>query len=77
MRIGRFIIDTDNMSIEELKILEQEFHKIRRRKELAESFKDRFKELVAEAKAEGFTFVDKDFGQIIVGNDFTVYDEHV
>ena len=75
MRIGRFIIDTDNMSIEELKTLEQEFRKIRRRKELAESFKDRFNELVAEAKAEGFTFVDKDFGQVIMGNDFTVYDE--
>ena len=75
MRIGRFIIDTDNMSIEELKTLEQEFHKIRRRKELGESFKGRFNELVAEAKAEGFTFVDKDFGQVIMGNDFTVYDE--
>lgn len=75
MRIGRVMIDTDNMSVEELKILEQEFHKIRRRKEQAESFSNRLNELIAEAKSEGFTFVDKDFGQVIMGNDFTVYDE--
>ena len=75
MRIGRIMIDTDNMSIEELKTLEQEFHKIRRRKEQAASFCERLNELIAEAKAEGFTFVDKDFGQVIMGNDFMVYDE--
>ena len=77
MRIGRIMIDTDNMSVEELRTLEQEFHKIRRRKEKAESFKARFNELVAEAKQEGFTFIDKDFGQVIMGNDFTVYDEQM
>ncbi len=75
MRIGRIMIDTDNMDVEELKTLEQEFRKIRRRKELAESFKSRFNELVAEAKQEGFTFIDKDFGQVIMGNDFTILDE--
>lgn len=75
MRIGRIMIDTDNMSVEELQTLEHEFHKIRRRKERAESFSHRLNELIAEAKAEGFTFIDKDFGQVIMGNDFTVFDE--
>jgi len=75
MRIGRIMIDTDNMTVEELKVLERKFRAIRCRKELAEDFASKLNTLVAEAKEAGFTFVDKDFGQVIMGNDFMVYDE--
>lgn len=75
MRIGKIMIDTDNMDSEELRALEQEFRRIRKRKEQAENLSRRLNELIIEAKDEGFTFVDKDFGQVIMGDDFTVFDE--
>jgi len=75
MRIGRMIIDTDNMSIEEMDIIIREMRAIRARKLKAEELKNRMLELIADAKENGFTFIDKDFGQVWTGNDVELYDE--
>lgn len=75
MRIGRIIIDTDNMSIEEMEDIIREMRKIRARKLKAEELKNRMLELIADAKENGFTFIDKDFGQVWTGNDVELYDE--
>ena len=74
MRIGRTIIDIENMSIEDLKTIEHEIHALRRRREQAEQFKSRMYELLEEAKAEGFDFIDKDFGNVIRPVDISLYD---
>jgi len=75
MRIGRMIIDTDNMSIEEMDTIIREMRAIRARKLKAEELKNRMLELIADAKENGFTFIDKDFGQVWTGNDVELYDE--
>lgn len=75
MRIGRIIINTDNMSIEEMETIIREMRKIRARKLKAEELKNRMLELIADAKENGFTFIDKDFGQVWTGNDVELYDE--
>ena len=75
MRIGRIMIDTDNMSIEEMEAIIREMRKIRARKLKAEELKNRMLELIADAKENGFTFIDKDFGQVWTGNDVELYDE--
>ena len=75
MRIGRIIINTDNMSIEEMEAIIREMRKIRARKLKAEELKNRMLELIADAKENGFTFIDKDFGQVWTGNDVELYDE--
>lgn len=75
MRIGRMIIDTDNMSIEDMDTIIREMRAIRARKLKAEELKNRMVELIADAKENGFTFVDKDFGQVWTGNDVELYDE--
>lgn len=75
MRIGRTMIDTDNMSIEDMDIIIKELRSIRARKVKAEELVRRMNELIADAKAEGFTFLDKDFGNVLMGTDFTVFDE--
>lgn len=75
MRIGRMVIDTDNMSIEDMETVIREMRAIRARKLKAEELKTRMLELIADAKENGFTFIDKDFGQVWTGNDFTLYDE--
>ena len=48
MRIGRMIIDTDNMSIEEMDVLIREMRRIRARKLKAEELKNRMLELAGE-----------------------------
>ncbi len=75
MRIGRTIIDTDNMSIEDMDVIIKELRAIRARKAKAEELKTRMAELIAEAKEHGFTFIDKDFGQVWMGDDVELYDE--
>jgi spore germination protein YaaH len=69
------IIDTDNMSIEEMDTIIREMRAIRARKLKAEELKNRMLELIADAKENGFTFIDKDFGQVWTGNDVELYDE--
>lgn len=75
MRIGRMVIDTDNMSIEDMETVIRELRAIRARKLKAEELKTRMLELIADAKENGFTFIDKDFGQVWTGNDVELYDE--
>lgn len=75
MRIGRMMIDTDNLSIEDMDAIIKELRVIRARKLKAEELKTRMLELIADAKENGFTFIDKDFGQVWTGNDVDLYDE--
>ena len=75
MRIGRTIIDTGNMSIEDMDTIIRELRAIRARKLKAEELKNRMLDLIADAKEHGFTFIDKDFGQVWTGNDVELYDE--
>ena len=77
MRIGRTIIDTDNMSAEDMEVIIKELRAIRARKLKAEELKTRMLELIADAKENGFTFIDKDFGQVWSGNDVELYDERI
>ena len=74
MRIGRTIIDIESLSVEDLKAIEHEIHALRRRRERAEQFKARMCDLLNEAQAEGFDFIDKDFGNVIRPEDVSLYD---
>lgn len=74
MRIGRTIIDTDNMEIDELNVIINELREIRKRKQEAENMLTRMRNLLFEAKENGFDFVDKDFGNILTPDDFKLYD---
>ncbi len=75
MRIGRVIIDTDSMSVQDMDVIIKELRSIRARKLKAEELKNQMLELLADAKENGFTFIDKDFGQVWTGNDVELYDE--
>lgn len=75
VRIGATLIDTDSMSADDLTVLIDEFRRIRARKRRAEELASELEELVKEAKEEGFTFIEKDFGYLLTGSDYTVYDE--
>ena len=74
MRIGRTIIDIENLSIEDLRTIEHEIHTLRRRREKAESLKGQLLNLINEANAAGFDFIDKDFGNVIRPEDVSIYD---
>lgn len=74
MRIGRTIIDTDNMTADELTTIIHELREIRSRKLKAETLMNGIKELIAEARSEGFEFVDKDFGNCIRADELELWD---
>lgn len=75
MRIGRIMIDTDNMTVEELTVIINDLRAIRKRKAETESFENEMKLLILRAKENGFTFLDKDYGNVWQENDFEVFDE--
>lgn len=75
MKIERTILNTGDMSVEDMDILIKELRAIRARKIKAEELKNRMLELIADAKENGFTFIDKDIGQVWSGNDVELYDD--
>lgn len=74
MRIGRYVIDTDSMTVEELTMIINELRNIRKRKERMNHYLLTMHDLIEQAKEEGMIFTDKDFGHIIEGDDLTIYD---
>lgn len=74
MRIGRTIIDIESLSIEDLHTIEREIRELRRRREKAENYKERMAEVLRDAQADGFDFIDKDYGNVIRPEDITIYD---
>ena len=75
MRIGKIMIDTDNMSEEELKTIINELSTIRARKREEATLRTRMNDLILEAKEKGFTFIDNACGFVREVDDFTLYDE--
>ena len=75
MRIGKIMIDTDSMSIEELTMVITELRNVRKRKEQAQALRIKMNDLILEAKAQGFTFIDNTCGFVREVEDFTLYDE--
>lgn len=76
MRIGRTIIDLDNLTIEDLNTVIDEARRVRNRKKEAESYKLRMHALLAESREAGFDFIDKDLGFVIKAEDLELHDNH-
>lgn len=74
MTIGTTWINTDDMSIAELKECESMLHKIRKRREEAEEFKARMNTIITEATEAGFVFFDNETGFERTENDFIIFD---
>ena len=75
MRIGRTIIDTDDMSAEDLKVIINELRAVRARKLKAEELNSRMNELLAEAKENNFIFINDYTGQVLPQEYIKVIDE--
>ena len=75
MRIGNVIIDTDNMSYDEVDILVKELRDIRKRKGEARDCKIRLNNAVMESREHGFRSVNRYTGEIFNAKDWWVYDE--
>lgn len=75
MRIGKIMIDTDSMSVEELTMVINELRETRKRKEQAQELQMKMNALILKAKEQGFSFIDNACGFVREVNDFTLYDE--
>lgn len=75
MRIGKTILDTDNMTTEEMTMWINGLRQIRTRRLRQETLTKRMNDLILEAKANGFVFLDKSCGFVHEVDDFTIFDE--
>ena len=75
MRIGKVMIDTDNMNDEELTTIIDNLITIRARKRTEAILRKHMNDLILEAKEKGFTFIDNACGFVREVDDFTLYDE--
>jgi len=75
MRIGRVIIDTDNMTYEEVNQLVQELREIRKRKSEARDCKIRMQNMVEESLDHGFRYINRYTGELFNADEWFVYDE--
>lgn len=75
MRIGKVIIDTDNMTLTEINQLMSELREIRKRKDQAHDCRLRMKNAVEESQERGFRYVNRYTGELFNADDWWVYDE--
>ena len=75
MKIGNVMINTDEMSIEELDALIWEARRIRSRKNGARDFYCGFEDLLSGAKERGYVLCSRFTGEILNASDWGVYDE--
>ena len=75
MRVGRTMIDTDNMDAEQVQSIIDALEVVKARKVRAQSFQKQMNHLIEKAKEEGFVFLDKGCGFVREPDDFEVFDE--
>lgn len=75
MRIEKTVIDTDNMSAEDLNVIINELRAIRTRKLQAEELKKRMDDLLTGAKKNNFIFINEYTGQVLPQEYIKVIDE--
>lgn len=75
MRIGKVILDTDNMTLSEINQIMGELREIRKRKEQARDCKIRMTNAVEESGERGFRYINRYTGELFNANDWWVYDE--
>ena len=75
MRIGKFVIDTDDMTVDELTTIIVEFRQIRARKMRKEELQEKMNSLISEAQEDGFLFIDNTCGFVREPDDFDIMDE--
>ena len=75
MRIGNVILDTDNMSVQDMDVLIKELKLIRERKGEARGYKQRLGTIIENMRDEGFTFCSKHTGEVLNANDYVVFDD--
>ena len=73
-KVGNALVDTENMSVEELKDVINVLRKVSDRKIAMRNYRERMNELIMLARNDGFDFIDKTCGFVREVDDFTVYD---
>ena len=75
MRIGKTIIDTDNMTIDEMNLIINELTSICERKEIARNLKQSLHNLFEEANYEGMVFCHHRTGEVLTLENIFIQDD--
>ena len=74
MKMRNLVMDTSDLSLEELDGLIRELKKARERKGEARAFHQNFSARIENMKEENFVFCNKYTGEVLNPNDWVVYD---
>ena len=74
MKMRNLVMDTSDLSIEELDTLIRQLKNARERKGEARAQYQRFSAMIENMKEENFVFCSKHTGEILNPNDWIVYD---
>ena len=75
MRIGPAVIDTTNMTLDDLDLMIKELKKIRSRRIKAQESKAELSAIIADMKENGLSFCDKYTGEVLNADHFLIYDD--
>lgn len=77
MRIGKTILDLENLSEEDLTLVIKEAKTLRARKADSRNLKEGFTALLDGAKDRGFDICNKHTGEVLIANDWIVFDNNL
>lgn len=75
MRIGKTIIDTDNMTIDEMNLIITELTHICARKEIARNYKQCLYDVLEDANESGFIFCHRYTGEVLTMENISIQDD--
>lgn len=77
MRIGKMVLDTDNLSIGDITTIITELKKVQKCKQYARDFGQNFQAMLENMKDQGYRFTNKHTGEILNAEDWLVYCEEL
>ena len=77
MRIGKMVLDTDNLSVADITTIITELKKVRECKQEARAFGQNFQAMLNNMKDQGYTFCNKHTGEVLNAGDWLVFCEEL
>ena len=74
MRIGKTILDLENLTEEDLSLVINEAKNLRSRKRDARNLREGFEAMIENARERGFNICNKYTGEVLDPHDWAIYD---
>lgn len=77
MRIGKTILDLENLNEEDLTEVIKEAKRLRVRKSDARNLREGFHSMITNARERGFDICNKHTGEVLMADDWLIFDKEL